>query len=87
MAIRGSDNLVDQSQPYSGFALETNSPLFEAQVEVIDDEITVFVESAFVFTKTLSYYLFEGRPGFFVDTVTDIAFRRVKIKNFPETKE
>ena len=60
---------------------------FEAQVEVRDDEVTVFVEGEFVFTKKLSYYLTEGRPGFFVGTATDVAFRRVKIEDLPETKE
>ena len=59
---------------------------FEARVEVIDDEITVFVDGEFVFTKKLSYYLFEGRPGFFVGTATDVAFRRVKIEDLPATK-
>ena len=54
---------------------------FKASVDVIGDEFTVFVEDKPVFTKKITYYFGEGRPGFFVGTVTDAAFRRIRIED------
>ena len=54
---------------------------FMAKVDVINDEFLVYFNDHFVFKKKLTYYLKEGRPGFFVGTATDVAFRRIKIKN------
>ncbi len=54
---------------------------FLAKVDVINDEFLVYFNDHFVFKKKLTYYLKEGRPGFFVGTATDVAFRRIKIKD------
>jgi len=56
---------------------------FEARVDVVEDEVTVFVNDSFVFTKKLTYHLQEGYPGFFVGTATDVAFRGLKIEDLP----
>jgi hypothetical protein len=60
---------------------------FQAQVDVIGDEITVFVDGEPVLKKKLSYYLSEGRPGFYVGTATDVAIRRVVIEDILETTD
>jgi hypothetical protein len=54
---------------------------FHARLDVIDDEFTVYVEDRLVFTKKITYYLTKGRPGFYVGTATDAAFRRVIIED------
>ncbi|MFW9915794.1 MAG: hypothetical protein ACFFGZ_09325 [Candidatus Thorarchaeota archaeon] len=56
---------------------------FRARVEVVDDEMTLYIEEKLVFTKKLTYYLTEGRPGLYVGTATDAAFRRITIKDLP----
>ena len=56
---------------------------FRARVDVTGDEFTVYVEDKVVFTKKITYYLKEGRPGFFVGTATDAAFRRIIIEDLP----
>ncbi|MFC1534781.1 family 16 glycoside hydrolase [Thermodesulfobacteriota bacterium] len=53
---------------------------FQVQVEVIDDEFTVYVEGAEVLNKKLTYYLTDGYPGLYVGTATDAAFRRIEIE-------
>ncbi len=57
---------------------------FTASVEVVGDEFTVRACEQTVFTKKVTYYLKEGRPGFFVGTATDAAFRRVVIEDLPK---
>ena len=57
---------------------------FQARVDVVDDEFTLYVEDQLVFTKKFAYYLSEGRPGFYVGTATDAAFRRVMIEDLPQ---
>jgi len=54
---------------------------FGARLDVVDDEFTVYVEDRLVFTKKITYYLTKGRPGFYVGTATDAAFRRVIIED------
>lgn len=54
---------------------------FKASIDVIDDEFTVYVEDKPILTKKITYYFMEGRPGFFVGTVTDAAFRRIQIED------
>lgn len=54
---------------------------FRARVDVIGDELSVYLGSNFIFKKKLTYYLKEGHPGFFVGTATDVAFRRIKIQD------
>jgi len=49
---------------------------------VIGDELSAYLGDNFIFKKKLTYYLKEGRPGFFVGTATDVVFRRIKIKDF-----
>jgi hypothetical protein len=56
---------------------------FRARVEVLNDEMTLFIEGKVIFTKKLTYYLTEGRPGLYVGTATDAAFRRIAIKDLP----
>jgi hypothetical protein len=56
---------------------------FRARVDVVGDEFTLYVEDQFVFTKKITYYLSEGRPGFYVGTATDAMFRRIIIENLP----
>jgi len=53
---------------------------FRGRIDVIGDELSVYVGDNFIFKKKLTYYLKEGRPGFFVGTATDVVFRRIKIK-------
>lgn len=55
---------------------------FRARIVVIGDELSAYLGGNFIFKKKLTYYLKEGRPGFFVGTATDVAFRRIKIQNF-----
>lgn len=59
---------------------------FRARVDVHRDEFSVYVNDAFVFKKKLTYFLEEGRPGVFLGTGTDAAFRRVVVKDLPERK-
>ncbi len=56
---------------------------FQARVDVVGDEFTLQVEGQTVFAKKLTYYLSEGRPGFYVGTATDAAFRRVAVEGLP----
>jgi len=56
---------------------------FGARVDVVGDEFTLQVEGQIVFAKKLTYYLSEGRPGLYVGTTTDAAFRRVVIEDLP----
>lgn len=51
---------------------------FTARVNVKGDEFSVYVNDQFVFKKKMSYYLTSGKPGLFVGTATDVAFRRIK---------
>jgi hypothetical protein len=60
---------------------------FEARVEVVKDEVTVFVNGGCVFTKKLTYYLREGRPGFYVGTGTDAAFKDLSIEALPASPD
>lgn len=53
---------------------------FRARVDVIGDELSAYLGDNFIFKKKLSYYLKEGRPGFFVGSSTDVVFRKIKIK-------
>ncbi|MGB2895944.1 MAG: hypothetical protein WBB65_07270 [Anaerolineales bacterium] len=59
---------------------------FRARVDVIGDELSIYVENEFVFTKKLTYYLSEGCPGLYVGTATDAAFRRIEIDDLIEDK-
>lgn len=52
---------------------------FTARIDVKGDEITVYLNEHLVFNKKLTYYLRSGRPGLFVGTATDVAFRRIRI--------
>jgi hypothetical protein len=54
---------------------------FTARVDVQGDEFSVYVNGQFVFRKKLTYYLQYGRPGIFVGTATDAAFRRIRIED------
>ena len=56
---------------------------FKARVDVVGDEFTVYVADKVVFTKKITYYFREGRPGLFVGTATDAAFRRIVIEDLP----
>jgi hypothetical protein len=60
---------------------------FEVRVDVVGDEMTVFVNGSHVFTKKLTYYLDQGRPGFYVGTATDAAFRHVRIQDLLRAAE
>ncbi|MBI2850371.1 MAG: hypothetical protein HYX80_04940 [Chloroflexi bacterium] len=55
----------------------------QARVDVVGDEFTVYVADKLVFTKKLTYYFKDGRPGLFVGTATDAAFRRIVIEDLP----
>ncbi len=54
---------------------------FTARIDVKGDEFTVYLNEQLVFNKKLTYYLRSGRPGLFVGTATDVAFRRIKIED------
>lgn len=53
---------------------------FNARVDVIGDEFSIYVNDQFIFKKKLTYYLTSGIPGLFVGTATNAAFRRIKIE-------
>ena len=55
---------------------------FLVQVDVIGDEFTVFVDGEKVIHKRMTYYLSDGRPGFYIGTATNAAFRLVKVEDF-----
>lgn len=52
---------------------------FTARVDVKGDEFSVYINNQFIFKKKMSYYLTLGKPGLYVGTATDVAFRRIKI--------
>ena len=52
------------------------------QVDVIGDEFTVYVDGEKVIHKRMTYYLSDGRPGFYIGTATNAAFRLVKVEDF-----
>jgi hypothetical protein len=54
---------------------------FHTRVDVLKDEMSLYVEDQLVFTKKLTYYLSEGFPGLYVGTSTDAAFRRIVIED------
>jgi hypothetical protein len=54
---------------------------FRTRVDVLKDEMSIYVEDQLVFTKKLTYYLFQGFPGLYVGTATDAAFRRIAIED------
>ncbi len=56
---------------------------FEARVDVTGGEFTLFVDNREVFRKKFSYCLSEGRPGLYVGTATDAAFRRIVVEDLP----
>lgn len=53
---------------------------FKARADVKGGSFSIFVNDEFVFEKKFTYYLETGRPGFFVGTATDAAFRRVAVR-------
>jgi hypothetical protein len=53
---------------------------FTARVDVKRDEFSIYVDDQFVFKKKMTYYLTSGKPGLFVGTASDVAFRRIKIE-------
>lgn len=59
---------------------------FRARVDVVGNEFSVYVNDAFVFKKKMTYYLEAGRPGVFLGTGTDAAFRRLVVKDLPDQK-
>jgi hypothetical protein len=54
---------------------------FCTRVDVVKDEMSIYVEDQPVFTKKLTYYLSAGFPGIYVGTATDAAFRRIAIED------
>ena len=56
---------------------------FRTRIDIVDDEFTVYVDDQPVFSKKITYYILKGRPGFFVGTATDAAFRRIVIEDLP----
>ncbi|MFH1851894.1 MAG: hypothetical protein ABIA75_06080 [Candidatus Neomarinimicrobiota bacterium] len=69
-------------QEKGSVAIPANS-WFQARVDVVEDEFTLYVNDQLVFNKKLTYYLSSGRPGFYVGTATDAMFRRVVIEDLP----
>ncbi|MFQ5980663.1 MAG: hypothetical protein ACE5OZ_21205 [Candidatus Heimdallarchaeota archaeon] len=53
---------------------------FQVRIEVTDDNMSLFVEDNLIFSKKLTYYLSDGRPGLYVGTATDAAFKRILIE-------
>jgi hypothetical protein len=64
-----------------GAAHIPNNAWFRTRVEVLKDEMSIYVEDRLVFTKKLTYYLSQGFPGLYVGTATDAAFRRIVIED------
>jgi hypothetical protein len=58
---------------------------FTARIDVKGDEFTVYLNDQLVFNKKLTYYLKSGRPGLFVGTATDVAFRRIRIEDINDS--
>lgn len=55
---------------------------FLVQLDVIGDEFSVYVDGNKILHKRFTYYLEEGRPGFYIGTATNAAFRLVKLEDF-----
>lgn len=53
---------------------------FNARADVKGNTFSIFVNGQFVLEKKLTYFIESGRPGFFVGTATDAAFRRVRVQ-------
>ncbi|MHA2031868.1 MAG: hypothetical protein ACW99Q_21015 [Candidatus Kariarchaeaceae archaeon] len=58
-----------------------NKEWFLAKIEVIGDEVSIYMGDMKLITKKLTYYLEEGYPGLYVGTSTDAAFRKIKLVN------
>ena len=58
---------------------------FTARIDVKGDEFTVYLNDQLVFNKKITYYLKSGRPGLFVGTATDVAFRRIRIEDINDS--
>ncbi len=54
---------------------------FGTRVDVLKDEMSLYLEDQLVFTKKLTYYLSQGFAGLYVGTATDAAFRRIIIED------
>lgn len=67
------------TQEKGSVPIPTNS-WFQVRVEVKGDAMSLFVEDNLIFSKKLTYYLSDGRPGLYVGTATDAAFKRIVIK-------
>ena len=53
----------------------------QVRAEVRGREAQVWVGGQHVMTKTLTYYLWKGRPALYVGTLTDALFRRIKVES------
>ena len=54
---------------------------FTVRADVIGEQFSVYVNDQFTVEKKLTYYLQYGRPGLFVGTATDAAFRRIQMRD------
>jgi hypothetical protein len=52
----------------------------QVRAEVRGREAQVWVGGQLVMSKTLTYYLWKGRPALYVGTVTDALFRRIRVE-------
>ena len=55
---------------------------FLVQLDVIGDEFTLYIDNEKIMQKRFTYYLKNGRPGFYIGTATNAAFRLVKLEEF-----
>ena len=55
---------------------------FLVQLDVIGDEFTLYINEEKIMHKRFTYYLSNGRPGFYIGTATNAAFRLVKLEEF-----
>ena len=53
---------------------------FRVRAEVRAREATVYVDGQEAMRRTLTYYLWQGRPGLYVGTCTDALFRNVTVE-------
>ena len=58
----------------------------QVRAEVRGREAQVWVEGQHVMTKTLTYYLWKGRPALYVGTVTDALFRRISVEPLDDAR-
>lgn len=67
---------------YKGKVALPKKDWFLVQLDVVGDEFTLYINDEKIMHKRFTYYLENGRPGFYIGTATNAAFRLVKFEEF-----